>query len=271
MEAPARPRTRPLAWILLAAAVALVAAPQVLFLADPGLLARILAVADVVLAHGLQVVLLGLLPLLVLLLVLNPVLWWRFRAFVRRYRQRLEFDEVRAQHLYRTLHEHPSALNLLEFARLLCEAHRYPQALPFLAAALEKDDKDPWIHHYLARCFQALDLPQKAFEHASQAFLLDPDLGTGENLLLTDELALAIGNAQVGYNLADRFHTLYGDSIRGLLYLARALHDLGRQDEAHQALRKLLDLGPSRGRRYLPEEHLARIAARRALARGVRP
>jgi len=249
----------------------LIVVPQVLWFADPVVLSQVLVLTEQGLGWLQHFGLYILLPALVLVFLLFPEAWPRMRIHIRRFREGHQFDQLRAMQLLRGLGGDPNPMDLKEIGAMLCDAHRYPEAIPFLELSIQGAPDEAWTHHYLALAYKGTRQTQKAFEEASKAFRLDPDLGTGDHLLLTAELALATGQAQVGLNLAERYNKAFGESIRSLQLQARALHDLGRKDEIRPILEKLMEFGPGRGKRFGPEEQLSRLRARRALSRGTRP
>ncbi len=265
MRAPWLPR------ILILLLGTLILVPQILWFVDPVLLVQVLNLTERGFVWLQQFGLYILLPGLVLLFLLLPEAWPRFQIRVRKFRQGHQFDQVRAIGLLRGLGPDPNPMDLKEIGTMLCEAHRYAEAIPFLELSTVGAPDEAWTHHYLARAWQGTHQSQKAFDEASKAFLLDPDLGTGNNLLLTTELALQTEQAQVGLNLSERFNKAFGESIPSLQLQARALYDLDRKDEIRPILEKLMEFGPGRSKRFSPEERLIRIRSRRALARGTRP
>ena len=249
----------------------LILIPQALWFWDPVLLSTIQRVAGRGFGWLQDFGLYILLPGLALLFLLLPEAWPRFLIRLAKFRQGHQFDQLRAMNLLRGLGSEPNPMDLKEIGTMLCEAHRYAEAIPFLELSIAGAPDEAWTHHYLARAFQNTNQGQKAFERSSKAFLLDPDLGTGSNLLLTAELATLTDQPQVGLNLSERFNKVFGESISSLQFQARSLYDLDRKPEIRPILEKLLEFGPGRGKRFSPQEQLTRIRCRRALARGTRP
>lgn len=249
----------------------LILVPQVLWFTSPVLLSQTFVLGERLIGWLQDFGLYILLPGLVLVFLLLPEAWPRFQIRLRKFRQGHQFDQLRAIQLFRGLGQDPNPMDLKEIGTMLCEAHRYQEAIPFLELSTKEAPKEAWTWHYLALAYQALHQTDKAFDAASTAFRLDPDLGTGDHLLLTAELALETQQPQVGLNLAERSNLVFGESIRSLSLQARALFDLDRKSEIPPLLEKLLEFGPGRGKRYTPEEKLIRIQSRRALSRGSRP
>jgi len=253
--------------VLLAVPALGIAALDLLFLVDPvGLVETLdfLTVAGTWLGFaGLYVAL----PVVVMVLVTWPPALAHARMYVRSVLGRLNLDRKAERDLLLRLDQFENSPDLITLGQLYGDAGLHDQAIPPLVRAAEIDPGEARIHFLLARSLNALGQREPARQAAEHAIALDPKVGYGRAVLLGGELALAAGDADRAAALARMYQDAHGDDSAGLLLTARTADARGETDIRNSALTRLLELGPGNGKRYSPEESLARHTARRMLAR----
>jgi len=271
MEQTLTPGTQRPRWFLtaiLAVPALAIATLGVLFVVSPLALVETL---DVLTRVGGWLAIAGLyvvLPVGVLVITAWPPALAGLRLYLRGVFGRLNLDRKTERDLLLRLEQFENSPDLVSLGQLYGDAGLHTQAIPPLLKAAQIDPGEARIHFLLARSLRALGQREPARRAADHAISLDPQVGYGRALLLAGELALLDNDLERAAGLAHAYHEQHGDDSAGLLLTARTADARGETEIRDSALTRLLELGPGNGKRFTPEESLARHTARRLLGRG---
>ncbi|MFQ5507651.1 MAG: tetratricopeptide repeat protein [Planctomycetota bacterium] len=271
MQGTERPSRQWQLTILLSLPALLIALLFLVHREDPVLHARILRQGESLLSLGLSILGFGLLPLGLVFFAAYPPAWHHARIVLGKWKQRLYFDRKAERDILLRLEQFENAPDLTNLGQLYVDAGMLDRAAPVLSKACEMDPGDARVHFLIARALAAAGQVEPARVAANRALALDADIAFGRCQLLACELALRAGDPTNAFELASAYRGKNGDNIQGLLLLARAAHALDNAEERNLALSRLLEIPPTRGKRFSPEEALARVRAKGALERSVSP
>jgi tetratricopeptide (TPR) repeat protein len=270
MEQPLTPRPQPVRWVLttiLALPALGIATLGILYATAPIAFVEALEILETggswLSMAGLYVVL----PLAALVLVAWPPALAGLRLYLGGLFGKLNLDRKAERDLLLRLEQFENSPDLVNLGQLYGDAGLHDQAIPPLVKAAEIDPNEARIHFLLARSLHALGQLGPARQAAEHAISLDPQVGYGRAVLLAGELALRDDDLDRAAGLARMYQDEHGDDSAGLMLTARTADARGETELRDSALTRLLELGPGNGKRFSPEESLARHTARRMLGR----
>ena len=234
---------------------------QLLWFVSPPALASITGLIEAAASRIWIVIGLALLGLVAASLAWPP-LWPRIRLAMARNGARLSLDRKAARDLQARLKDFQNAPDLISLGELYVDAHDPRLAIPALNAGLELEPENARAHHAMAKSLRMAGHPDEARKFAEAAIGLDPELAFGSALQLAGELALGASDATRARELAIERRRRFGDSILGHFLEAQAAIDLNDGARARELIAELRKLPPGNGKRFSPQEALARAEAK---------
>jgi tetratricopeptide (TPR) repeat protein len=203
-------------------------------------------------------------------LVAFPPFLPALRLWLRRLRMQLGTDLGPLREAQARLRHLETAADHFVAGRVLLQQGRVREAAMHLDRAVHIDPHHAGSRYYLGLALAKVGQLQEAADQLVAAVQLDRSHAFGAALL---ELGIVLGrggaDAQAVEILAQHERE-FGEHRRAMLHRARALHRLGRRDEALEVLRRAARPA-AEGRALTLEDQLARAQARIALLRGGAP
>ena len=123
-----------------------------------------------------------------------------------------------------------------DLGMVLLEKHQPKEALGNFLEALKKDADFGEVNHFTGLAYLRSGDAANAVGYLQRAIKLDPKLRYGESYLYLGEALTNLGKPEEALDALKIFLSINNTSIEGMYQYARALAALGRKDEAKQAI-----------------------------------
>jgi tetratricopeptide (TPR) repeat protein len=181
-------------------------------------------------------------PLLAVLVIVALSLpgWWAGSRWAFRFSRKVR-SWGEAGRLRRSLAINPhDAKARTDLGAILARQRRFREARAELEQALPRVDDLPDANYYLGLCLLNDGDADRGRELVERALAINPKFGYGEPYLRLGDFHVGRKEVEPAAARYRQATEIYGSSVEAWCKLGQALHDLGRRDEAREALQEAI-------------------------------